>query len=86
MMGPMMGSGYGYSGYSIFGMFLGLVFFVLIIAGVALLIYWIIKQSSQEKGGQISSRNKSIEILKERYAKGEINKEEYEKIKKDLLA
>jgi len=30
--------------------------------------------------------NTSLEILKRRYARGEINKEEYDRIKKDLQA
>lgn len=64
-------------------MLFSIVFFTLIFAGIALLIYWILKQFSV--GSPASNlRTDALEILKIRYAKGEITKEEFEKIKKDL--
>ena len=48
------------------------------------LIVWgvvaLIKHSSQGTG----EKRQPLDIAKERYAKGEISKEEYERIKKDL--
>ena len=40
-------------------------------------------QNTEETGGQKTSEE-LIYILKSRYAKGEINKEEYEQMKKDI--
>ncbi|OHA91799.1 MAG: hypothetical protein A2758_01290 [Candidatus Zambryskibacteria bacterium RIFCSPHIGHO2_01_FULL_49_18] len=55
-----------------------IVFWVLFIA----LIVWIVR----ELGGRNSKSNSNaLDILKERYAKSEINKEEFESKKKDLL-
>ncbi len=73
-----MGSYYG----SIFGWGLGgglmmFVFWVLII----LFVVWAIKEFS---GKSESSSSSAVDILKERYAKGEINKEEFEQKKKDI--
>ena len=45
-------------------------------------IVWIVREVS---GKNSRSNSNALEILKERYAKGEINKEEFETKKKDLM-
>jgi len=79
-MGPgMMGAwGMGW-----FGMIIMLVFWVLVIVGLVFLIRWLIQTTSRGKtAGHTGS--KAIDIIKERYARGEISKEEFETMKKDL--
>lgn len=56
---------------------------VLIIA----ILIWIFKAAQNRSNKRISTDLKhetSMDILKKRYARGEINKEEFDKIKKDL--
>lgn len=80
----MMGTGWGnmMDGWDRFGP-LGwltmLFFWTLLILGVVALIRYI------GKSGQAHERKTPLEILKERYAKGEIDKKEFEQVKKDLL-
>jgi putative membrane protein len=75
--GPMYGPGggwpmmhYGYGGW--------LMWLILVIV-VAIAIYFIVQA---QKGGSI--RETPLEILKKRYAKGEITKEDYDRMKRDL--
>jgi putative membrane protein len=80
-MGPgMMGNwGMGW-----FGMIFMIAFWVLIIVGLVFLIKWLIQTTSSGKtSGRVGSG--AIEILKERYARGEIDQAEFEAKKKDLL-
>ena len=67
---------YGYGG----GMFMWM---LLIIILVAVIIYWAVR-STKSKGQMDASAEKPIDILKKRYVKGEITKDEYEGMKKDL--
>ena len=72
--GPMMHYGFGYG-----GMFMWIIFLIVI----GLLIYFIVQ--AQKTKGQTPTQNESpLDILKRRYAKGEIAREEYERMKKDL--
>jgi len=72
--GMMDGSGMGYG-----MMFLGLIFWILVIIGLVLLIKYL-----WEGGGARRGEESALEILKKKYARGEISKEEFEEKKKDL--
>lgn len=61
-------------------MFMMILFWGLIIVGVVLAIRWLAGQ------GKETRTDSALEILRQRYARGEINKEEFEARKKDLLA
>ena len=70
--GHMMGYGYG-------GGFMWLI--VLVLVGVV--IYFLL-QSSKSKDSAVSTTETPLDILKKRYAKGEIDKEEFDRKKEDL--
>jgi putative membrane protein len=78
--GGMMG-GYGWGGGSGFGMIGMLLWWVLIVLGIVLLAKWLF---SGGPGGGRASGDRALEILKERYARGEIDKQEFEEKKRDL--
>ncbi|MCL5073467.1 MAG: SHOCT domain-containing protein [Actinobacteria bacterium] len=84
MMGwPMMGFFGG--GLGILGMILSFIFFVAIIIGIIFLIVWLVRRASYS-GESIQKTNEAIEILKGRYAKGELTKEQYDNMKKELMS
>lgn len=56
---------------------------ILIIAGIALIAFFVLKGISRNSGTQQGSPT-ARQILDERYAKGEIDKETYEQMKKDI--
>ena len=79
MMGPWMMGGFG-------GMWfmpiLMIVFWGLVIWGIVALVRGVASSSNTGSSNQTDS---ALEILKRRYARGEINKQEYEERKKDLV-
>ena len=90
MMGGMMGRwGDGMWSWGGWGMGLGaifmLVFWGIIIAAIVLVVRWM----AQPSGGAhppTTKEESALEILQKRYARGEINKEEYEQKRRDLTS
>ena len=66
-----------------FGGIFMIVFWILILVGLVFVIRWLV-QATGEKGNGVQHGSRAMEILKERYARGEIDKSEFEKMKQDL--
>lgn len=81
-MGRWMMGGWGMGWL---GMLIMIIFWGLIIAGVVSLIRWLVQNTGSNRNENDSMRPKAIDILKERYARGEINRNEYETMKRDIL-
>ena len=78
----MMGNGMTGDGMGIWMLF-GMVFWILVIVGIVLLVVWVVQKALG--GGAGGTEGSALEILKKRYASGEISKEEFEEKKRDLL-
>ena len=87
---------FGFGSFGAFGWIFMVLWWVLIIAGIVALIKWFTGQSHgthrkekpfdlvRQDSPQVAQGRSSLEILKERYAKGEIDRKEFEEKKKDL--
>ncbi len=83
-MGGMMG-GFGAQGFAFnpLGAILSLVFWALIIAGIVLLVVWLVRNAGRT-GLSAPSSDPALETLKTRYARGEITKEQFEEMRRTL--
>lgn len=61
--------------------FFSILFWILIIAGVVLVVRWLVDRGSRASAPPTES---ALEILKKRYARGEIDHETYERMKRDI--
>lgn len=91
--GTRNGEGYMYYGHPHMwggdwgwgGMFLGPLFGLLFIAAVAVAIVFVVRAVSGDSGhAPRSGRSSALDILDERFARGEIDKDEYEDRKRSL--
>lgn len=77
----MMGFGMGFG-------ILGLLLMVLFWGGLIALVIWLVRSifpvSQQTTNTSVGIEPNALEILGERYARGEITREQYEMIKQDL--
>lgn len=83
-----MGYGYGYGpqwgmmgGYGGFGMIIWIVVLIAIVA----LVVWLVRSTASSGMHHLPPRRSSgLDVLEERYARGEINRDEYLQKKKDI--
>jgi len=78
--------GYWYGGLGWIGMLINLVISVVLIIGVIFLVIWIVKRLSNNNSEREFNNTtlSAVYIAKERYAKGEITREEFQKLLVDL--
>jgi putative membrane protein len=75
MWGGVEGMGWGWIGLGFLHMAL---FWILVILGIVVLVKWLAGSDPS------SSPGRALEILKERYAKGELTREQYDQMKREL--
>jgi putative membrane protein len=81
----MMIDGMGMMGMMLWGLLslvLGLLVLFLFVLAAAYAVKWVWGQRSGAKTGTEES---AVDILKKRYARGEIGREEFEKVKREIL-
>jgi putative membrane protein len=75
MWGGPDGWGWGWIGLGIFHMGL---FWILVILGIVVLVKWLASSGASPTG------SRALDILKERYAKGELTREQFDQMKRDM--
>ena len=90
MMGNFGYGSYGsYGGFGWIGMIFGLIIMIALIVGFVFLVVWAVRRisgNSVHLHSQLpnSTDQSAKDIIKVRYAKGEISREEYQKLLVDL--
>jgi putative membrane protein len=88
-MMPGFGWG-GYGGYGLIGGIIGLVITIAILIGLVLLVIWAVRRISSSQQGflppmsQNANQSSAGEILAQRYARGEISREQYKQMLEDI--
>lgn len=75
MWGGFDGMGWGWIGLGIVHMAL---FWILVVLGIVVLVRWL-GDGSTPRGDR-----RPIDVLKERYAKGELTRDQFEQMKRDI--
>lgn len=77
----MMMDGMGMMIWDVFSFLLGLLLIFLFVLIVVAAVKWL---WGQKFPFMVNDRENALDILKKRYARGEISKEDFERIKKDI--
>lgn len=71
---------YDHGGWWMGGMwFFPLLFWIVVIAGVVFIVKWV-----RERGQETKPQESALDVLNKRYASGELDRESFEQMKKDI--
>ena len=86
MWGYGPGSGYGMMGYGYGAGPFGIVIWVLVLIAVVAAVVWLVRSlgTAGHHPPAPPRRSAGLDVLEERYAKGEINRDEYLEKKRDI--
>jgi putative membrane protein len=80
----------GYGGFGLIGGIIGLVVTIAILIGLVVLVVWAVRRISGSQGGSLLPMSQNAnqlsagEILAQRYARGEITREQYKQMQEDI--
>ena len=85
-MGYGMMDGYGFGGLGLWGGLIGLIFNIAIIVAIIWLIVWAVRRftSGPTHWNHFPTNQSPRDILQMRYARGDITREQYQQMLKDL--
>ena len=75
------GMGYGMGG---FGWVFMILVWLLLIVGIAAVVRWVFFPPTAQHHAQVSRGKSALDIVEERYARGEIDKQEFEEKRRTL--
>lgn len=61
-----------------------MLFWIVVVGGIVWLVVYLTRRSGRGQG--TSAPDSALDILNQRYARGEISKDEYEQMKRDITA
>jgi putative membrane protein len=76
--------GYGMGGYALWGGLMMVLFWGVVIVFIVAVVRWLVGGSAGRHPHLHERSNRALEILEERYARGEIEREEYLQRRDDL--
>ena len=76
----MMMDGMGMMAWGVFSFLLGLLILFLFVLACA----YAVKRLWDQRSESMTGRESALDILKKRYAKGEIGKDEFERVKREI--
>ena len=75
--------GFGWMGATVlFNVLLGLGLLALVVIGVIFAVKWLARVSGESPGDR--SRDDALEIVRTRYARGEISQDEFDRLRREL--
>ena len=72
-------------GLGLLGVLVGLLFFAGIILAIVGLVVWYVRRAADSRGAVESRPRSACELLEERYARGELSREEFLQTREDLV-